>query len=104
MIIYAIRLKGTDKYLPYWYKEGNRIKKGSYSFTEPTNEIPPRFFVTKASAVNALTAWLSGKWAWRGANYIDGPEYNLEPKTITTRKKELMEIVSFKIKEIKCRK
>ena len=94
---YAIKLKGTDKYLPVMWR-----KRCGFSHTEPTNEVMPRLFPTLASARNALTAWLQGKWKTvevHSGFYGEDVDCYAEPVKVEGRKRELMEIVPMMIKE-----
>jgi len=55
---YAIRHKPTGRFMPETH--------GKYSYWSPedTNDAhPPRLFVNRRSAANALTAWLQGTWS-----------------------------------------
>jgi hypothetical protein len=50
---YAIRAKGTMKYLP-------EICGAGYTYTEPVAGPQPRLFPRSRAAAQALTAWLKG--------------------------------------------
>ena len=96
MKVYAIRERGTEKYLP-GLKRG-RMRTRGFSFTEPIEGEFPRLFPTKRSAENALTAWLQGQWEMKisrsgmwGEDENDYPE----PTVVEGRKRELMEVVKF---------
>lgn len=66
MKVYAIRHKGTGRFMP---AQVHRTA-GGWSYWDPFAVVPnyspacsaPRLFFTKRSAQNALTAWLQGEW------------------------------------------
>lgn len=92
MKVWAIRVKGTDKWLAY-------RRNGSYSYAEPEGgNIPPRFHVTKRGAQNALTNWLQGHYNFGWSGYqTTRLRYIKQPHRI----KENMEIVEFALVEVK---
>ncbi len=101
IILYAIRRKGTDKYLPV------RERQYGHSFSEPTSieEAQPRLFFTDKSVKAALTSWLQGEHRkTRSGGYSYSGEYDYEefidviPKK--DRKRENMEIVEFNAIEV----
>ena len=98
MIAHAIKLKGTDKYLPIMWR-----KRCGFSHTEPTNEQIPRLFPSLRSAQNALTAWLQGYWRQetsRSGLYGEDVDcYTVPYASVEGRKRENMEIVKMEIKE-----
>lgn len=98
MMAYAIKLKGTDKYLPILWRH-----RSGFSHTEPTNEQLPRLFPTLRSAQNALTAWLQGHWRQEtNRSGFDGEDvdvYTVPYESVEGRKRENMEIVKMEIKE-----
>jgi hypothetical protein len=96
MAFWAIRLKGSDRYLP-------QVKRQhGYSFTEPTSieQEPPRLFFTERSAHLSLAQWLrghhkktrSGGYSWDGE--YDYEEY-IDVVHQPHRKLEDMEVVEF---------
>jgi hypothetical protein len=94
MKFYAIREKGTDKFLPYRFHR----KRGGASVDEPveiTEGMMPRPFLTLASARVALSNWLQGVWRTHSSGPSMDGEYDsyTEPTTVEHRKKENMEIV-----------
>ena len=102
IVFYAIRLKGTDKYLPM------RVKQYGHSFSEPISieKVPPRFFFTEKSVKAALTSWLLGKHRKTrdgGYNYMGDYDYEEYIDIIpqADRKREKMEIVVFSATETK---
>jgi hypothetical protein len=100
--VYAIREKGTDKYLP-GLKRG-RVRLRGFSFTEPVSGEAPRIFHTKQSARNALTAWLQGTWHTHTISsgfYGEDTDVYTEPKPVESRKRERMEIVEFNLVEVR---
>lgn len=98
MNVYALRKKGTDKYLPM------RRKNRGYSHDEPTDQKPPRLHFTLKSAQNTLTAWLMGCWqnetTTSGYFGEDVDVYPVPMAPPTERKREDMEIVKFDLTEI----
>ena len=100
--VWAIREKGTEKYLPAM-KRGRICVRG-FTSTEPTEGVPPRLFPTKRSVENALTAWLQGQWEMHQIQsgwYDEDVDTYPEPKAVEGRKRELMEIVKFNLTEPK---
>jgi len=94
MKFYAIREKGTNKFLPYRW---NR-KRGGDSRDEPTEiaeGVMPRPFLTLPSAQRALSNWVQGVWSdhHSGPNMHGEYDYYVEPKPMPHRKWENMEIV-----------
>lgn len=100
MFLYAIRLKGTDKYLPNGIISYGRLRPRGFTYAEPTNELFPRFFKSFRSANTSLFLWLAGKWTYSYSNNPEKPS-GLSPKRIKGREKELMEIVKFRVIEVK---
>lgn len=100
MKVWAIRQKGTDKYL--------QLHRSSNTFYTTSNKPRIRFHPTKRGAVNTLTAWLQGKITWRRApstydafnGEYDGGEVIMEYDKKADRKREEMEIVEFDITEV----
>lgn len=88
IVFYAIRVKGTNKYLPM------RERQYGHSFSEPTSieEKPPRLFFNEKQVKAALSSWLLGEHR-KTRKYID-----IVPKK--DRKRENMEIVIFRAYEI----
>lgn len=103
MEVFAIREKGTDKYLPArWTDKRHKslIKRG-FSSTITTNLVEPRLHFTLIAARNTLAAWLKGEWIPNQKQDDSGEwNYSLDYKDVG-RKKENMEIVRFKLIEIK---
>jgi hypothetical protein len=64
MKYFAIRKIGTYQFLP-------EVKR-SYTHSEPSDSLPPRLFITKRAANNALTCWAQGKWTMEYSSYYDG--------------------------------
>ena len=90
MIVYAIRKKGTNYYLPR-----------GFSHSELSDSLQPRLFMKKLSAKLALHQWLLGKSSRVGSTNSYG-EYDCDIETIKQlERKEEMEIVEFILKEIK---
>jgi hypothetical protein len=101
MYTYAIREKGTQKYLPAM--KNGRIRMRGFSNTDPVEGVPPRLFPTKRSAENALIAWLQGSWEMhqtRSGWYGEGVDIYPEPTPVRERMREKMEIVVFVLNEI----
>ena len=103
MELYAIRLKGTNKYLP------SRKRGTAFSYSEPTpcTEELPRFHHSEERAKAVLTQWLKGwhhKWRSGGHNTIFGEDDWEEGIDIKTpdipRKREDMELVKFTLVEL----
>lgn len=103
LILYAIKEKGTDNYLPSHRGTG-------YTFDEPElngGKYGPRLHISKRAAINTLSAWCIGNWDKK-------PHYNFEKETTNfsqvvrqrtvdqkERVKETMEIISFKLVKLK---
>jgi len=83
MKVWAIRIKGSDKYL--------QLHRSSNTYYDATNKPRIRFHPTKRGAVNALSAWLRGM-----VDFRDGFSYS----KIESRKRENMEIVEFDLTEV----
>lgn len=89
---YAIRVKGTLKYLPQIEGRGN-------TYAEPCAGPQPRLFHTDRAAKIALTAWLKGHaCVVHDIDYGDfGERYHVqsgvEYKPVAARRREDMEIV-----------
>ena len=102
VVMYAIRLKGTNKYLPM------RDGLHGHSFSSPVSidEQPPRVFFREVSAKLALGQWLRGKhFKHRSggySNYYGENEYEeyIDVVPQSSRKRENMEIVIFEATEI----
>lgn len=101
MLLYAIRLKGTNKYLPA------RLKRRGFSYDVPTEMrigLPPRLHPTLRGAQNALTAWLQGEWVQEttySGEWGDEADVEVYPKEPPIpRKREDMEIVIFTLNEV----
>lgn len=97
MRFFAIRKRGTQKFLPVLpanYRAG-------YTWTEPTDELPPRLYKSATGAKIGLRMWLSGgmKKDWgttSGFSFgMDPPEpsESIEIVKKPERKAEDMEIV-----------
>lgn len=92
--VWAIRVKGTDRYLPF----NKRYSKG-WSHDEPVSrrEKRPRFFDTAYAAGCAMRAWKAGVWkVHRSSSNLDGDvdiELRIHPKE--TRKHVPLEVVEF---------
>jgi len=98
--VYAIREKGTEKYLPALKKGRMRIR--GFSFTQPMEKEAPRLFHTKRSAENALTTWLQGHWEIHtSVSGMFGEDVDIypAPTLVEGRKREAMEIVKFTLGE-----
>ena len=97
MKAYAIKLRGTDKYLPIMWR-----KRCGFSHTEPTNEILPRLFPSLRSAQNALTAWLQGEFRTetvRSGFYGEDTDVYTVPYKVDGRERDKMEIVKMEIRQ-----
>jgi hypothetical protein len=97
MTAYAIKLKGTDKYLPILWR-----KRCGFSRTEPTNEHLPRLFPSLRSAQNGLTAWLQGEFKTeitRSGFYGEDEDVYTVPYKVEGRERGKMEIVKMVIRE-----
>lgn len=99
IIQYAVRVKGTHRYLP---RSQRRDGRGG-SHLEPMDFMDPskwpsryakgmmiRTFATRSAAANLLTSWLNGKYYgdWEGEVWV---------KTQPTRVREDMEIVEVEL-------
>jgi hypothetical protein len=95
--VYAIRVKGTDQYLP------ERKRGRGYSWDEPVSlkDVPPRFYFSRKSAEASLRQWLRGKHVMhRGGGQLgwDGVEDYYEDIEIVPQPNRVaadMEIVYF---------
>lgn len=99
MKAYAIKLKGTKKYLPILWR-----KRCGYSHTEPTDQVLPRLFPTLRSAQNALTAWLQGKFETETTHsgfYREDVDVYTVPHKVEGRERNKMKIVVFNLREVK---
>jgi len=96
MKVYALRDKNTKLYLP-WGKHARNNSRENFTTSDK-----PRIFNTKKSASNARTAWLAGIWRMTGGyiNYTGEYDSSLEPRPVTGRIKENIEIVTFELIEI----
>lgn len=85
---YAIRLVGSDKYLPSGLRP---------TYVEPispdNNPHSPRLFATHRDARVALARWLSGEWSSENHALFSVP--------VAGRYGTKMEIIAFELKEIK---
>ena len=99
MTVYAIREKGTDKYLPNGIFSKGRLRPKGFSHTESSNTLFIRLFPTEKSARNSLVMWLQGKWKGNYNSIKD--EIYLDFDSVPERKRENMEIVKFRLVEIK---
>jgi hypothetical protein len=89
MKVYAIREKGTDKYLPQL-----KNKRG-YSHYEPLpngGKLGPRLFMSRHAATVALTVWKKGKVE---AVIYDGEHDHNKTVPVPGRKGLEMEVVEF---------
>jgi len=101
MILFAIKRKGIEEYLPA------RKKNRGFSWDEPVHihSLPPRLFTSWRSARNALTAWCMGIFKVStgytgGLDEGDWDHYiDVDPQS--HRHKEEMEIVKFRLMRIK---
>lgn len=93
--LYAIRHIPTGFYLP------DTRRGTSRSFVEPMDpDAPyfiPRLFSSRNRAEKALTSWLQGRHI---VEWEDGCSYVGQIRHVPSRKREEMEIVKFKLKEI----
>ena len=99
MIVFAIRLTGTNKYLP-------QVRNGGYSFTEFEEEggqYGPRLHTSRRRAQQALAAWRRGyhKPKWIRSHSFDGEddEYELVVQEVPERFNMRCEIVEFTLSE-----
>jgi hypothetical protein len=94
-IYFAIRLKGTYKYLP--------AAKNAHSFHVPTDTsiAIPRLFKTDRAAKNALTCWAKGEWhaEFHTTSYGEDDRY-YSPKDPASgpRDKDTMEVVKVELR------
>ncbi len=62
---------------------GQRLPHGG-TMAEFSNDLPPRLFLSRAAALNALHAWLDGHWRtakeWEAGEYGDGYYYQGLPE------------------------
>jgi hypothetical protein len=86
MKVWAIRVKGTQKYLPYGHT--------SHTFSEPMEGESIRFHPTKRGAANTLSTWLQG---YHNFSFREGERYIKREN----RKREDMEIVEYDLTEVK---
>lgn len=99
MIFYAIRQKSTGHFLPGDTRSG-------YTRTEPADPAsrPPRLFVNRASAKQALDCWLMGIWSLKTISYgvYDDVEYDqiidTPDKPEEGRNRDDMEVVQLVLK------
>jgi hypothetical protein len=101
VIQYAVRVKGTQCYLPRPQRRDGR--GGSFlepiDFSDPTKLVTTRYregmlirtFATKRAAANLLNAWLAGR------HYGDEDGMISHVQTVVTRKAENMEIVELRL-------
>lgn len=107
LIEYAVRVKGTQKYLP---RPQRRDGRGG-SHLEPVDfsdrsTWPPRYskdmqirsYTTEKAAKNLLSSWLQGKFvAHRGGDAYDDYYEDIEVRKTPHRRLEDMEIVKLTI-------
>lgn len=98
IMFYAIRLKGTNKYLPMLERQYG------HSFAEPVSidEKPPRLFFTERSAKAALSSWLLGhhkktRCGYNSSYYDDDGGYEewIDIIPQPNRQRDKMEIAIF---------
>jgi hypothetical protein len=93
MIYFAIRLKGTNLYLP--------AARNAHSFHIPTDSSIniPRLFMTKRAAENALTCWAKGEWH-SGYRYSEAGDSYYSPKDPISgpRNRDRMEVVKVELR------
>lgn len=89
---YAIREKGTAKFLP--------DTEGKYTRSEPVAGPMPRLFHDHRAAALALTAWLKGRGRviYKPGDYRDEMEdAGIEYQPVEGRERDRMEIVPVKL-------
>lgn len=101
---YAIREKGSGKFLPDPYRS-RLLVKVSYTNTEPTDSPDelPRLFTTPQRAKAALTQWLRGRqYSEPGYQTYEGDWVGGGMKVThdPTRLKENMEVVEIELRAI----
>lgn len=90
--MFAIRRKGTDLFLAL--PKGGR----GCSYEEPTDDRPPRLFLTLGAAKVALTYWLKGHFrVSRFQNWEGEEEHTIEVKPQDHRSRDDMEIVAVEL-------
>jgi len=99
MRYYAIRHKPTGRFMPETCK--------GYSYWDPLHlngAYPPRLFVKRRSAANALTCWLSGNWSRITGTESEGWEYpsytvvlGTQPEPVLGRNRDDMEVVEMSL-------
>jgi hypothetical protein len=101
LIQYAVRVKGTQCYLPRPQRRDGR--GGSFlepmDFSDPEKLVTTRYregmlirtFATKRAAANLLNAWLAGR------HYADSDGMLSHVDPVSTRKAEHMEIVELRL-------
>lgn len=107
-LVYAIRHNPSLEFMPL---RMSRVGFGGWSWWREPDIVPhdksPRLFHTKQGAVNALSAWMQGKFVSKthAAGGWDESPYDERELHIETpenpRVREDMEIVIFKLIEIK---
>ena len=97
--IYAIRHKPTGHFLP-----ARKSNRRGFSFDEPLpsgGALGPRVFYSKQSAMNALTAWLQGKFkADTTYSYEGEADYAITVDPQPHRVRSDMEIVTYQMIEV----
>jgi hypothetical protein len=93
-IYFAIRLKGTNLYLP--------AARNAHSFHIPTDSSIniPRLFMTKRAAENALTCWAKGEWHSddRPTPYSEDRYYSPKDPISGPRNRDRMEVVKVELR------
>ncbi len=85
--MFAIRDMETGFFLPQGRARG-------FTHDEPTNKKPPRLFVTRGGAEQALRWWKSGEWSAHWAYTYEGNEdYLFKNKARLDRINSHMEVV-----------
>lgn len=107
MVVYAICVKGTGKYLPA--KRDGRGRGRGFSWDEPEQgggKYGPRLHGTLVGARNTLVSWLHGPYKNVSVQYSfdSDPEWEtraVEPSALSPRRSEDMEIVQFILTPLK---
>lgn len=95
--VFAIRHKPNGSFLPAGRRRG-------FTHDEPTLAKPPRLFLKVGPAKCALKAWLQGEWHEKWEYSFEGDPQDVYPcpdGKPHNRKAEDMEIVEFRLMEVK---
>ena len=98
-LYYAIRVKGTDRFLPSLQNKGGKRNATSM---EPVSDLPPRLFKKKHHADTSLGWWLEGitrnQYIYDNGMDGDGGDWELVTRpALHPRREEDMEVVTVRL-------